>query len=130
MTKNKVILLIVYSAALFITGRITSKPQVVLQEKKEILQEEKQEVTIRKKTISKPDGTVEIDEVQSFLSDKLKKETSDRIVYSDKKHQLSYIYKYSFDDKKFYHSGIYSYQDVGLYISENKELGISYTIRF
>lgn len=75
------------------------------------------------------DGSKRIDETESYVSDSKQNEIS-VISAPQKKHRISYIPKYNFDSSKFYHSVSYSYKNVGLYISENKEAGLVLSFEF
>lgn len=97
-----------------------SKPNEII-----VKQEEKKSGTITKKTTIKPDGTKQIDEVETYLSDRKNESVS---VF--KKTTWSIIPKYSFENNMFSYAAVYSYDGLGLYISSDKQVGIVLSLSY
>jgi hypothetical protein len=90
-----------------------------------VKQEEKKSGIITKKTIIKPDGTKQIDEIETYLSDRKNESVS---VF--KKTTLSIIPKYSFENNMFSHAAVYSYNGLGVYISSDKQIGLVLSLSY
>ena len=70
----------------------------------------------------------EVQEQTEFLASSKQEQVLKPV--SEKKHSLSYIPKYNFNDKSLHHSAVYTYNNLGLYIASNKELGLVFKLEF
>ena len=70
------------------------------------------------------DGTKQIDEVEDYKSDTSINVLSKTI---EKNNSIGYIPKYDFTTNKLIHSGFYTYKNIGIYLSENKEAGLVFS---
>ena len=91
-----------------------------------VKQEEKKSGTITKKTVIKPDGTKQIDEIETYLSDR----KNEHKVISDKKTTWSLIPKYSFENNSVSYAASYSYNGLGLYVSSDRQVGIVLSLSY
>lgn len=74
------------------------------------------------RTVSKDGSKVEVSEVVSN-SDQLQS-----VITQEKKHNtISYIPKYDFGNYRTYHSFLYSYDNIGIYLSEDKQAGLVFS---
>ena len=76
-----------------------------------------------------PGQVPRIASVESYNSD-VKSSESVQSKPEEKHNAVSYIPKYNFGDNKIYHSGMYSYDNYGIYLAENKEIGAVFTFRW
>jgi hypothetical protein len=98
----------------------SNQPVISQVEVKEI---EKKSGTVVRKIVEKPDGTKQIDEVETYLSDKSNE--SKRIeIPADKKTTWAIIPKYSFQDQRGSVAASYSYNNLGILISSDKQIGL------
>ena len=100
----------------------TPKPDTIIQVK-EI---EKKSGNITRKIIEKPDGTKQIDEVESYQSNR----SSDVSIIQktpDKKNMLAIIPKYNFKSNISDFAAAYSYNGLGLYGSKS-EIGLVFSL--
>jgi hypothetical protein len=91
-----------------------------------VSQSQSQDCKIVIKKEIKPDGTV------SRTTELFSSQASNQVVkpLNVKKHSLSYIPKYNFNNGATYHSAIYTYNNLGVYIASNRELGLVFKYDF
>jgi hypothetical protein len=91
-----------------------------------VSQSQSQDCKIVVKKEIKPDGSV------SETTELFSSQASNQVVkpQSDKKHSISYIPKYNFNDKSLHHSAVYTYNNLGFYIASNKEIGLVFKYNF
>lgn len=95
----------------------------------EVKEVEKKSGTITRKIIEKTDGTKQIDEVETYLSDRSSE--SKRIdIPTDKKTTWAIIPKYSFQDNRGSVAASYSYNNLGVFISSDKQIGLVLQINY
>lgn len=102
-----------------------SKPDIQIVEK--IL--EKKSGIVTRKIVKKQDGSEQIDEVENYLSSR---ESDVSIIQKqpDKKNEIALIPKYSFKDNAASIAAVYSYENVGLYLSSDKQIGLVLSLKW
>lgn len=108
-----------------IAGFLICKSMIKPEIQEKIVQVEKKSGIISRIIDKKVDGSEHIDETENYVSIARNEQ---KTIIQEAKNSLSYIPKYSFIDRRIYHSASYTYNGIGIYISENKEVGLVLTL--
>lgn len=84
---------------------------------------------ITRKTVTKPDGSQQIDEVEQYLSNR-QSDVSIIQKPQEKKNVVAIIPKYDLSDKRSSIGVLYTNKNIGIYLSSDKQVGLVLSYQF